>query len=147
MGASIDGCAVDACNDGRAVSFKVADFVGVGFFGEPREVLGFFGGFAGALFAHYQRLISPDTLSLSETFSALTMTMLGGLGTLSGPVIGAVLLTFLSEGLRFVEDLIKIDVRLIIYGLLLIFTILFMRGGIVGLFERLRRDKTGQEQG
>lgn len=102
----------------------------------------FFGGFAGALFAHYQRLISPDTLSLSETFSALTMTMLGGLGTLAGPVIGAVLLTFLSEGLRFVEDLIKIDVRLIIYGLLLIFTILFMRGGIVGLYERFRGDRT-----
>jgi branched-chain amino acid transport system permease protein len=107
-------------------------------------VSAFFGGFAGALFAHYQRLISPDLLSLGETFAALTMTMLGGLGTLSGPVIGAVLLTFLSEGLRFLEDLIKIDVRLIIYGLLLICTILFMRGGIVGLIERLRPDKTGQ---
>ena len=105
----------------------------------------FFGGFAGALFAHYQRLISPDTLSLAETFSALTMTMLGGLGTLAGPVIGAVLLTFLSEGLRFVEDIIKIDVRLIIYGALLIFTILFMRGGIMGLFERMRANKPGGE--
>lgn len=110
-------------------------------------VSAFFGGFAGALFAHYQRLISPDLLSLSETFAALTMTMLGGLGTLAGPVIGAVLLTFLSEGLRFVEDLIKLDVRLIIYGLLLICTILFMRGGIVGLIERLRPDKSGQGRG
>ena len=106
----------------------------------------FFGGFAGALFAHYQRLISPDTLSLAETFSALTMTMLGGLGTLAGPVIGAVVLTFMSEGLRFVEDIIKIDVRLIIYGLLLIFTILFMRGGIMGIFERLRPKNTGGER-
>ncbi len=97
----------------------------------------FFGGFAGALFAHYQRLISPDLLSLHETFQALTMTVIGGLGTLTGPVIGAVLLTFLSEGLRFVEDMVKIDVRMIIYGTLLIVTILFMRGGIVGLWERL----------
>ena len=104
----------------------------------------FFGGFAGALFAHYQRLISPDLLSLGETFQALTMTMIGGLGTLTGPVMGAVLLTFLSEGLRFVEDLVKMDVRMIIYGCLLIMTILFMRGGIVGIWERWR-DRNGSD--
>jgi branched-chain amino acid transport system permease protein len=104
----------------------------------------FFGGFAGALFAHYQRLVSPDTLSLGETFTVLTMTMLGGLGTLTGPVIGAVLLTFLSEGLRFVEDIVKIDVRMIIYGMLLIVTILFMRGGIMGLIERARDSRQGR---
>ncbi|MCF8034928.1 MAG: branched-chain amino acid ABC transporter permease [Desulfarculaceae bacterium] len=103
----------------------------------------FFGGFAGALLAHYQRLISPDMLSLGETFQALTMTMIGGLGTLTGPVIGAVLLTFLSEGLRFVEDAVKMDVRLIIYGGLLIVTILFMRGGIMGLWERWRGRSAG----
>ncbi len=105
----------------------------------------FFGGFSGALFAHYQRLVSPDTLSLSETFSALTMTIIGGLGTLTGPVIGAVLLTFLSEGLRFVEDVVKLDVRLIIYGLLLVLTILFMPGGIMGVFESWR--SAGQKPG
>ncbi|MEW6529871.1 MAG: branched-chain amino acid ABC transporter permease [Thermodesulfobacteriota bacterium] len=98
----------------------------------------FFAGLAGAFFAHYQRLVSPDTLSLGETFAILTMTMLGGLGTLVGPVLGAVLLTFLSEGLRFVEDMVKLDVRMIIYGVLLIVTIRFMRGGIVGLWNSLR---------
>ncbi|HTY25010.1 MAG TPA: branched-chain amino acid ABC transporter permease [Desulfomonilaceae bacterium] len=98
----------------------------------------FFAGLAGAFFAHYQRLVSPDTLSLGETFTILTMTMLGGLGTLLGPVVGAVLLTFLSEGLRFLEDMVKLDVRMIIYGVLLIVTILFMRGGIVGLLNSLR---------
>lgn len=98
----------------------------------------FFAGMAGAFFAHYQRLVSPDTLSLGETFTILTMTMLGGLGTLVGPVVGAVLLTFLSEGLRFVEDMVKLDVRMIIYGVLLIVTILFMRGGIVGIWNGLR---------
>ncbi len=99
----------------------------------------FFAGLAGAFFAHYQRLVSPDTLSTAETFTILTMVMLGGLGTLTGPVVGAVVLTFLAEGLRFVEDWVKMDVRLIIYGLLLILTILFMRGGMVGLFDRFRR--------
>ncbi len=105
----------------------------------------FFAGFAGALFAHYQRLVSPDTLSLGETFTILTMTMLGGLGTLAGPVVGAILLTFLSEGLRFVEDMVKLNVRMVIYGFLLIITILFMREGVVGLFSHYRRSgDTGQ---
>lgn len=105
----------------------------------------FFAGLAGAFFAHYQRLVSPDTLSLGETFTILTMTMLGGLGTLVGPVVGAVLLTFLSEGLRFVEDMVKLDVRMIIYGVLLIVTILFMRGGIVGLWNSLRSAGKAEE--
>lgn len=99
----------------------------------------FLAGVAGAFLAHYQRLVSPETLSLGETFTVLTMTMLGGLGTIAGPIIGAVLLTFLSEGLRFVEDAAGLDIRYIIYGLLLILTILFMHGGVVGLWERLRQ--------
>jgi branched-chain amino acid transport system permease protein len=97
----------------------------------------FLAGFAGSLYAHYVRLISPEMLSLSETFSVLTMVMVGGLGTLFGPVVGAVLLTFLSEGLRFLEDMVKVDIRFVIYGALLMATILFMRNGIVGLFSRV----------
>jgi len=95
----------------------------------------FLAGFAGAFYAHYIRFISPEMLALSETFSILTMVMVGGLGTLFGPVVGAVLLTFLSEGLRFLEDFVKIDIRYVIYGGLLMATILFMRNGIIGLFK------------
>jgi branched-chain amino acid transport system permease protein len=96
----------------------------------------FLAGFAGALYAHYIRLISPEMLSLGETFAVLTMAIVGGLGTLFGPIVGAVLLTFLSEGLRFLEDFVKVDIRFIIYGALLMLTVLFMRNGIVGLFRR-----------
>lgn len=98
----------------------------------------FLAGFAGAFYAHYIRLISPEMLTLGETFTVLAMVMVGGLGTLFGPVVGAVLLTFLSESLRFLKDIIKADIRLIIYGGLLILTILFMRNGIVGLFGDIR---------
>jgi branched-chain amino acid transport system permease protein len=101
-------------------------------------VSAFFAGIAGALFAHYQGLVSPDTLSLNETFNILTMTVVGGLGTLTGPIVGALLLTFLSEGLRYLEDLVKFDVRMVIYGFLLILTMLFMRNGIVGLFSTIK---------
>lgn len=100
----------------------------------------FFAGFAGALYAHYVRLISPEILSLGETFTILTMVMIGGLGTLLGPVIGAIILIFLSEGLRFLEDLVKLDIRFIIYGTLLMITILFMRNGIIGLFQKKTQD-------
>ena len=97
----------------------------------------FMAGFSGSLYAHYIRLVSPEMLSLGETFSVLTMVMVGGLGTLLGPVLGAVLLTFLSEGLRFFEDLVKIDIRFVIYGGLLMLTILFMRNGIAGILARI----------
>lgn len=95
----------------------------------------FLAGFAGALYAHYVRLISPELLGLSETFTILAMATIGGLGTFFGPVIGAVLLTILSEGLRFVEEMINLEIRLVVYGALLMVTILFMRRGLVGLFR------------
>ena len=98
----------------------------------------FFAGFAGALFAHFVRLVSPEMMALHTTFDALTMTMIGGLGTTAGPILGAVFLTFLSEWLRYLEDMLKIDIRLVVYGLLLILTILFMREGIVGLINGTR---------
>ncbi len=106
----------------------------------------FLAGFAGSFYAHYVRFISPEMLALSETFTILTMVMVGGLGTLFGPVVGAVLLTFLSEGLRFVEDFVKIDIRYVIYGGLLMTTILFMRNGIVGLFKGAETPKEKQAE-
>jgi len=94
----------------------------------------FIAGLAGAFYAHYVRLISPNMLSLGITFSIITMVMVGGLGTLVGPIVGAAVLTFLSEGLRFVEDAINLDIRMIIYGIILTLVILFMREGLVGVF-------------
>lgn len=107
----------------------------------------FLAGFAGALYAHYIRLISPEMLSLGETFMVLAMVMVGGLGTLFGPVVGAVILTVLSEGLRFLEDFIKADIRLIIYGSLLMLTILFMRNGVVGLFSEIMNSLAKRGEG
>jgi len=102
------------------------------------SISAFFAGFAGALFAHFVGLVSPETMALHTTFDTLTMVMVGGLGTIVGPILGAVMLTFLSEGLRYLQDFLKMDIRLVIYGLLLILTIRFMRGGLVGLFRSIR---------
>ena len=86
-------------------------------------------------FAMNPLLISPELLGLGETFTILTMATIGGLGTFFGPVIGAILLTFFSEALRFAEEMINLDIRMVVYGAMLMVTILFMRGGIVGLIK------------
>lgn len=99
----------------------------------------FIAGTAGAFYAHYERLISPNMLSTGVTFSIITMVMVGGIGTIWGPIIGAVVLTFLSEGLRFVEEAINLDIRMIIYGVVLALVILFMRQGLVGVLSGLGR--------
>jgi branched-chain amino acid transport system permease protein len=98
-------------------------------------VSAFFAGLSGALFAHFVRLVSPETMALHTTFDILTMTMIGGLGTITGPILGAVTLSFLSEWLRYLEDIIKLDIRMVVYGLMLILTILFMREGLVGVIS------------
>lgn len=98
----------------------------------------FLAGLAGALYAHFVRLVSPETMALHTTFDTLTMVMVGGLGTIAGPILGAVMLVFLSEWLRYMEDILKMDIRLVIYGLMLILTIRFMREGLVGLYLNIR---------
>jgi branched-chain amino acid transport system permease protein len=127
----------------NTASYKLAVFT----------ISAFFAGLAGALFAHFVRLVSPETMALHTTFDTLTMVMIGGLGTIAGPILGAVALTFLSEWLRYLEDLLKMNIRLVIYGLLLILTILYMRGGLVGLFSSIwsrltndRKDSQGETE-
>jgi branched-chain amino acid transport system permease protein len=68
----------------------------------------------------------PDTFVMTESFTILAMVVVGGTGTLVGPVYGAVLLTVLPELLRGIGDL-----RLVIYGVALTLVVLFMPGGIV----------------
>jgi branched-chain amino acid transport system permease protein len=90
-------------------------------------------GLAGALYAGYVRFISPDTFTVGEGINILIMGVLGGMGTITGPIVGAVLITFLLETMR-----IFADYRLIIYGLFMFLMILYMPGGLVGIsFKRL----------
>ena len=89
----------------------------------------FYGGFVGTLV--------PDAFFITESFTILAMVVVGGMGTLIGPVAGAILLTILPELLRDIGDM-----RLVVYGLALTLVVLFMPGGIVQAvrlgFARLR---------
>ena len=88
----------------------------------------FFAGIAGAFFAHHARFISADSFKLEETFIILTMLIVGGMGSLPGPVIGAVLLVILPEVFRFLAEY-----RGVVYGVILIGVILFRPEGIAGV--------------
>src|SRR5205085_246850 len=57
-------------------------------------------GLAGSLYAHLTTFISPDVFVFDVTAQILTMVLIGGIGTTWGPVLGAVMLTFLPEMLR-----------------------------------------------
>jgi len=60
-------------------------------------------GFAGALYAHYFLFISPDQFDLLYSAAILTMVVVGGVGTIIGPVVGAVLLQIMPQALSFLQ--------------------------------------------
>lgn len=90
-------------------------------------------GAAGCFYAPFVGTLVPDAFFVTESFMILAMVIVGGMGTLVGPVFGAILLTVLPEFLRSIGDL-----RLIIYGASLTLAVLFMPGGIVEAFHLLR---------
>jgi len=95
-------------------------------------------GAAGCFYASFVGTLVPDAFFITESFSILAMVIVGGMGTLIGPVLGAILLTVLPELLRSIGDL-----RLIVYGVSVTLVVLFMPGGMVQaarlVAERLRR--------
>jgi branched-chain amino acid transport system permease protein len=94
-------------------------------------------GVAGALYATYVTYIDPTSFTLNESILLLSMIIIGGTGNIKGPIAGAILLVTLPEALRFLEisDSVAANVRLIIYGLLLIFLMLFRPQGIAGKYH------------
>jgi branched-chain amino acid transport system permease protein len=86
-----------------------------------------FAGLAGVLYASYIGFLSPEISDYHVTFEFLIFCMIGGLGTLGGPLIGAFILTVVSELLHGLAV-----PRLVAYGFLLVIIIIFLRGGIVG---------------
>ena len=82
-------------------------------------------GLAGALNAHLTFFISPSEYGFDRAVDILTMTILGGISSLTGPVIGAFMLTLLPELLRSFKDF-----RLVVNGFILVLIVLFLPRGI-----------------
>lgn len=82
-------------------------------------------GLAGAAYGHHLGFVNPMLLGLDYTFAMLISVIVGGIGTLWGPVLGAVIYIWVSELLHF-----AMEFRLMIFGLILFLAILFMPSGI-----------------
>jgi branched-chain amino acid transport system permease protein len=89
-------------------------------------------GVAGVLFAHQTNYVHPNDITLTLAILVLTMIVVGGLGSLTGAIVGAALLTLATEYLRFLDDW-----RLILYGALVIVIMIYMPTGLVGGARRL----------
>ena len=89
-------------------------------------------GVAGGFYAYYITIVTPNVFAFSWMTTWLIMVITGGMGTLYGPVIGAILFTFIPELLRAVENW-----RLVVFGLLLIIVVLFMPKGVLPLARKV----------
>jgi branched-chain amino acid transport system permease protein len=86
-------------------------------------------GFAGALYAHYIRIVDPDVFLFIYTVTMVIMVVTGGKGTLAGPIVGGLIFGLLPEVLRAFE--IKPELQWILYGCLMILVVCFLPEGIV----------------
>lgn len=85
-------------------------------------------GLAGALYAHFIGFLNPDPFGVDQSLNAILAVILGGSGTLTGPIVGAFAVVFLPEYLRVAETY-----RLVMYGLVLVVATIFMPRGLVAL--------------
>lgn len=97
-----------------------------------------YAGYAGALYAGFVRFLGPGIASESNAFDMIAYILVGGLGTLSGPVIGAVALTWATQSLQFLQDY-----RLLVFGPLLIVLVMFLPKGVIGTLQARRARSAG----
>ena len=90
----------------------------------------FFAGVAGGLYAHYLSVLDPTNFDFNYSIEILVMVVLGGMGSLTGSVIAAIVLTILPEALRDFAS-----ARMLIYSVLLIIMMIFRPSGLMGTRE------------
>lgn len=93
-------------------------------------------GIAGTLYATYATYIDPSSFTLDESILILSIVLIGGAGRIIGPVTGAVVYILLPELLKFVQmpDSIAANMRMILFGLLLVLIVRFKSKGIFGKY-------------
>jgi branched-chain amino acid transport system permease protein len=94
-----------------------------------------FAAIAGALYASLITYVSPDTFTFAQSTLFFTMVLIGGAGTLWGPIIGVIILTIINQYGQVFEIY-----QGIFYGLMIIIVVVFLPRGIVGSIEDLYRD-------
>jgi branched-chain amino acid transport system permease protein len=108
----------------------------------------FYAGMAGCLTAHYSRWIVPSSFGISLTISAIAVIIVGGLGTVLGTILGAILITGIPHLIVFIADMLQdsypalsglmAEIKLGIFGLVIILTLLIEPKGLVGIYQRIK---------
>ncbi|MCX6689250.1 MAG: branched-chain amino acid ABC transporter permease [Methanoregula sp.] len=93
-------------------------------------------GVAGAIEIHHIGYITPEIYNVDISFWPVTYVIFGGLGTLAGPIVGTIVLTFIWESLKMLGLTFA---RYVIVGVLLILVIIFLPKGLVDLPNRLQQ--------
>ena len=103
----------------------------------------FLAGIAGALEIHHFGYVTPEIFGIDISFWPIIYSIFGGLGTVAGPVIGTVILSFVWEGLKNLGLTFQ---RYILIGLLLILVVIFLPRGLVSLPEEFRKWREGKRK-
>jgi branched-chain amino acid transport system permease protein len=110
------------------LGFDVFRFQRVGY-----VIAGAVGGLSGFLLANATEFVSPAFMSWQRSGELIIMILLGGLGTLHGAIIGAAAYLLIEEALGGITEQWKL-----IFGPLLVLIVLFARGGLLGLADKIR---------
>ena len=105
----------------------------------------FFAGLAGGLYAHYLRYIRVSIFSASNSFEPLMMSVIGGLGTIEGPIIGSILLTSIDSFLPDIDKFLPIVhgvfvgpyLRFLGLGIFLVIVVIFFPKGVTSILRKL----------
>jgi branched-chain amino acid transport system permease protein len=95
----------------------------------------FFAGVAGGMFAFFTNFINPSSFGFLSSVNAVIMVVLGGMGSMTGSIVGAIIVTLLPEILRPLQEITGVDLRMVIYSLSLILVMILRPQGIFGDFE------------
>jgi len=97
----------------------------------------FFAGIAGSLYAHYITFIDPSSFTVMESITILLMVIFGGMGSIKGSLVGAIMLVMFPEILRFLgmPSSIAAPTRQMIYGLLLVVFMIKRPQGLLGKYR------------
>jgi len=102
-------------------------------------ISGAFAGLAGGLFVYSKGSVFPTTMDVNTTMDAFVMTLLGGLNSLSGPMVGSIVYTWLKSEISRQTELWRL-----ILGLIILSIVIFFPQGIVGSFNVWLRKRKGE---
>ncbi|PKN04573.1 MAG: branched-chain amino acid ABC transporter permease [Deltaproteobacteria bacterium HGW-Deltaproteobacteria-9] len=111
-------------------------------------IAAFYAGVAGSLMAYYQKWIVPGNFDITLSIAYIAMIVLGGMGTVLGSILGAIMITGIPHAIVYLTDAFRgtypnlsnliVDLKLGIFGLVIVLTLLFEPQGLVGIYRRIK---------